>query len=443
MYTFATIKKILEQISMTSSSTKKVEIISKHAKDTLFRQVVLYALDPYRTFKMTGVVPYSISKRRAPIKEQNLIDYVFSKLDTFSKKKALTKKERDNFIQTIQATSSNVVTVINYILNKDLRCGAKTALFRKADPWFEENIPVHYPMKGYDDIEKFIKHVDGLDNAVWSYKLDGTRCWAVVNMQSGSITYLSFNGKELPNFGVFDEEIWKYANFLSNYLATTVTDYLGAPEKIIFDGEVVDIRGNFTKHMTNFRRLKNTDTTGFRFRIFDFITDNLRRSTYQKFSYRYHALLKMSAPIWTPSKNIDKDHRVSVLEHYQFIDTFSIETLLKTALHDGLEGLMIKSKYYEYQNKRSRDWCKVKQFETEDLPVVGKVEGTGKYKGSLGALVVNRKGVSIEVGSGYTDEERAEFWHQPPKCIEVKFQEVTDKGSLRFPIFVRVRDDKD
>lgn len=441
METFTGIRNILDYIAQTSSTVEKVEIIKKHEQNELFRSVVVYALDPYKTFKMTGKIAQTNSKRRS--KECTLQEYIFYKLDSFTKRKALKKNERATFERTVRSGGSAVVDIVNRILNKDLRCGANVALFRKASSWFEENIPVHFPMKGYDDVEAFIKKIGGLQNAVWSYKLDGTRCWAVVDLQEQNITYLSFNGKELPNFKVFDTEIWKYANSLNNFLMKTVVDQLTFPNRIIFDGEVVDVRGNFTKHMTNFRRLKQVDTSGFRFRIFDFIAEGIKGKSYNMFSYRYHAMLQMKAPIWTPSQRtkIDEEHKVSVLEHYAY-HNFPIPELLKTALHAGLEGLMLKNKSYEYQSKRSRDWCKVKQFETEDLPVIGIVGGTGKYEGSLGALVVERNGVRVEVGSGFTDAERKEFWIEPPKCIEVQYQEVTDKGSLRFPIFVRVRDDK-
>ena len=80
-----------------------------------------------------------------------------------------------------------------------------------------------------------------------------------------------------------------------------------------------------------------------------------------------------------------------------------------------------------------------------DLEVVDVLEGDGRLKGTLGALVVAYKGNTVNVGSGYTDEDRAYLWaHKDEligRVIAVKFKEETqDKKtglySLQFPIYV-------
>ena len=61
----------------------------------------------------------------------------------------------------------------------------------------------------------------------------------------------------------------------------------------------------------------------------------------------------------------------------------------------------------------------------------------------VGSLVVDYKGTKVSVGTGFTDEQRVEFYKDTPEIIEVNYQEVTKDGSLRFPSFVRIREDKD
>jgi hypothetical protein len=50
-------------------------------------------------------------------------------------------------------------------------------------------------------------------------------------------------------------------------------------------------------------------------------------------------------------------------------------------------------------------------------------------------------------GTGYNDEQRLTLWTQRElligKTIEVKFQNLTNKGRARFPVFIRLRPDKD
>ena len=116
----------------------------------------------------------------------------------------------------------------------------------------------------------------------------------------------------------------------------------------------------------------------------------------------------------------------------------------------GGEGIMLNTFEGCYELKRSNSLLKVKYVESMDLKVVDIQEGTGKYEGMLGALVVDYKGYRVGVGSGFSDEERQRFWDNPEeiigKTIEVDtFGESKDQLgniSLNCPIFRGVRYDK-
>ena len=77
--------------------------------------------------------------------------------------------------------------------------------------------------------------------------------------------------------------------------------------------------------------------------------------------------------------------------------------------------------------------------DTLDLVVVGVQEGEGAFAELMGALVCDYNGVQVKVGTGFTVEERYEYFKNPPKMIEVDYQEITKDGSLRFPVFVKDR----
>lgn len=125
-------------------------------------------------------------------------------------------------------------------------------------------------------------------------------------------------------------------------------------------------------------------------------------------------------------------------------------------LADGYEGLILKSLSHKYSFKRSKDWIKVKAIKEADLLCTGWTEGEGKYEGMIGTLVCtgqpednpNCPVVTVEVGSGLTDEERAE---RPElyvgKLIRVKYNTIiqnrtTMAYSLFLPRFDGVRYDK-
>lgn len=120
--------------------------------------------------------------------------------------------------------------------------------------------------------------------------------------------------------------------------------------------------------------------------------------------------------------------------HLKFVEnpsaTFIREELHK-AVRCGHEGLILRN---------GDTWLKVKPEETYDVVVLDSVEGTGRNKGRLGALITSKG----KVGTGFTDKEREEFWSNPlnGETVEVSCMHLTDDGKFRHPRFIRVRYDK-
>jgi DNA ligase-1 len=121
------------------------------------------------------------------------------------------------------------------------------------------------------------------------------------------------------------------------------------------------------------------------------------------------------------------------------------------AVAQGFEGIMIKDLGAPYECKRSSFWMKWKPTITVDLTIVGFEEGTGRNAGRLGAIVCegvdNERNIRVNVGTGYSDSDRDEFWASRDQLLgvigEVEADAVTQNQdgsySLRFPRFVRFR----
>lgn len=112
----------------------------------------------------------------------------------------------------------------------------------------------------------------------------------------------------------------------------------------------------------------------------------------------------------------------------------------------GYEGAMVRTLGVPYEPKRSRSLLKVKTFDTVDVTVTGLYEGNGKHQGTLGGFhTKDADGNDTDVGSGFSDAQREEYWRRGDKLIgervEVRYFERTAKGALRFPTFVRFRND--
>jgi DNA ligase-1 len=123
----------------------------------------------------------------------------------------------------------------------------------------------------------------------------------------------------------------------------------------------------------------------------------------------------------------------------------------KEALKNNYEGIMIKDLDAKYVCKRHAAWLKQKPFIEVSLEVTNVEEGTGRNEGRLGALVCSGvddgKTIVVNVGSGFSDNDRIEFWADRDSVIgqivEVRADAITQNQdgtySLRFPRFLRFR----
>lgn len=140
------------------------------------------------------------------------------------------------------------------------------------------------------------------------------------------------------------------------------------------------------------------------------------------------------------------------------------------AFYDGLvesgeEGIIVKRRQSQYHvGTRSAHWRKVKAFTEADVIVVGYTPGEGRRASTFGALVATDGERYVgRVGSGFDQEELGRLLESmtpvkdrpvpesevgmsytpvEPFVVEVKYQEVTDGGELRAPVYLRHRPDK-
>jgi len=120
-------------------------------------------------------------------------------------------------------------------------------------------------------------------------------------------------------------------------------------------------------------------------------------------------------------------------------------------LKQQFEGQMLKSVFGSYMPQGTKERStmnlqKRKAFLDDEFQCIGRiVSDEGKCKGKLGALkFITNRGVSFEVGTGFTDEEREEFitpnYHFQKKAT-IKYLNLTDDGRPFNASFVGWRDD--
>ena len=134
------------------------------------------------------------------------------------------------------------------------------------------------------------------------------------------------------------------------------------------------------------------------------------------------------------------DH-VEYVKHWTTETTAGVAPLLTKFERKGAEGLMLRDPASRYERKRSATLLKVKSFLDADATIVSHQPGSGKYEGSMGALLcVMDDGTEFAVGTGFSDWQR----DNPPAVGEqviFSYFELTKAGVPRFPAYIGVRGD--
>ena len=124
-----------------------------------------------------------------------------------------------------------------------------------------------------------------------------------------------------------------------------------------------------------------------------------------------------------------------------------IKELTGKFIADGYEGSMIKQMDKPYKFDRHDFWLKNKPIKEVEAKIIDFKEGEGKYENTLGAIIVELPNGKICKVSGMPEDIRDEIWNNKEKylnkLVEIKYQELTPDGVLRFPRVEKIRLDKD
>lgn len=145
--------------------------------------------------------------------------------------------------------------------------------------------------------------------------------------------------------------------------------------------------------------------------------------------------------LYLPRSTKTYEERWSEITHFPRIENWPLaaytpDQWLAVMEERGHEGVMFRRLDAPVTAGRSFNLLKYKQFHDEEFEVTGVIEGEGKHKERMGALVCGE----FNVGTGFTDEQREKWFKNPPKQITVKYQEKTDRGVPRFPSFLKVHE---
>ena len=275
-------------------------------------------------------------------------------------------------------------------------------------------------------------------------KLDGARVLLVVS-EDNTATCYSRNGKIFDNFPHVEQQV------LSN--AYAIRAYLKTNGGFVLDGEIMG--KSFQDLMRQAQRKENVQTQDTVFNVFDILPlEDFKRGFWNAQLRKRLAILTDMQRVFDAMPNVTRVDSQIVVDLNTEEGRAKLHEYATEMVTAGFEGIMIKDMEAPYECKRNTFWMKWKPVITVDLPVIALEEGTGRNKGRLGALVCSGidhgKDITVNVGSGFSDTERDLFWNQKSdvvgRTVEILCDVITQNQdgtySLRFPRFVRFRDDK-
>ena len=321
------------------------------------------------------------------------------------------------------------------ILIKDLRCGVSektvNTVAKKAAK-DQYRVPVFECMLAHDGANHEKKIIG---KKILQPKLDGVRALTVIDFESRTVTQYTRNGKVLENF-----------NHITDYLLDNIDNF---GRSYVLDGEIVS--RSFQDLMKQVHRKDDVQAQDARLCLFDILPlVEFKAGQSVMGQKRRHEFLNNFANIFADTGCIEIIPQIEV-NLDEFLGEIEYKDYNKKMVSEGFEGIMIKDPNAKYECKRSTSWLKQKPFIEVSLEIVDVEEGTGRNEGRLGAAICegvdDGKEIKVNVGSGFTDSDRRNYWDSRDdilgQVIEVRADAITQNQdgtySLRFPRFLRFR----
>lgn len=419
--------KDIYKLQSITGANAKCEFIKAHRDDIYFKRFLYFALNPMLT--------YNISKKSTDklMAEENFdgqklifFNDIFECCEHLSRLRGMDDAtlRQVKMLLNVKYPEMDERDLYIQLLSKKVRLGIAAKTINKIIP----NLIPEWEVQQACTVEKYPLK-------------EGTEFWLTQKLNGARATL--YEGQLLARSGM----PYKGLEHITDALSwLRVAGFVADGELTLKDkGDLSD--NEAFRVSTGILNSDNVNKTVICYTIFDMIPVKDFDALKPQVTYRYRRdILNQFA-----ERIADTDGAVKVLPVlYHGTDQSKIEELLEQMVREDKEGLMINTDA-PYRRTRHKGILKVKRFYTMDLPIIRCEEGTGRLSGTLGAFVLKYKENEVKVGSGFTDEQREQFWNNRDDMegllCEVKYKEISqDKGtgleSLQFPVFVGIRTDK-
>lgn len=428
MKTLFHFKDFVSEIKSNNSKKFKQEVLQKYKDDAVIHRYLKIAFDPFAVY---GISTKKLNKS-VPATSITGIHSIFELFTYLTQHNTGTDQIVglcQEFIDCVAACDQEAATLLEKLICKDLSIGCDAKSINSVIPGLIPTFNVQLAQKYFEKPEK----LEGKYFAITT-KIDGGRIIAI--REKDQVSFFTRAGQRYE--GLVDLEKEMLETFPDGTVLDgeiTILNNKGIPSKEAYKQAMKITRADGEKH-------------GLKMIIFDAM--HIDEWKNQKCTHDYiERRLLLEGLFGYPPAGTSHTYFELLPVLYKGEDTSKVLEFLDEAIANQEEGIMINICDATYDFGRTWNLMKVKKMNTLDLEVVGYEEGSGRLKGTLGAIHVRYKnGNIVKVGSGFTDGLRDLLWVEPidmiGKIAEISYFEETSnadgKLSLRFPVFKDFRD---
>lgn len=425
---------IINALAATTKRTAKEAILKKQVGNETLREVFRLTYTPQIRFNIKQIPSFTTS-----MVSKTLAEALVEIEDAFVVKKIRGHDAQDILSTVLSELDPDDATVLEMVIKRDLRCGATSSTANKI---WKDLIPDQPCMLASSFKQNLVDDI--LQKAAFAeLKADGARCMTIVD-DVNEVTMVSRNGKQYQNLTDLKKVIQSMN--IQNFVLDGELVY--APDGL--DNVVDRAASNGIVNKSNKGTISDEEQSGIVYQVWDIIPLDVYTGKDMSLNMPYRLRKNVLTDVVTNTGAMDK---ISLIPFTIVYTAEEASAVYRGYTEQGLEGIILKDPESLWEDRRSKSLVKYKEEHTADLEIVEVIEGTGKNKGSLGALRVKTACELLEckVGTGFKANQRQELWEirdqLPGQITQLKYNGILkskskETYSLFLPVYQEIRWDK-